>query len=204
MTAIAWVEIFVEEPSMEYALQALIPKIRPDLTGCFAIHAFAGVNDMLNKLPDRLKGYIGWLPSDWRILVVRDEDRKKCSQLKAEIETIVRKAGLAPKTKKGATFNVLTRIAVEELEAWLLGDVEALAATYPGIPQTLASQRAFRDVDAVRGGTWEALERVLQKAGHFLGGLPKIQVAREVAANMEPDRNTSRSFKAFKDGLQAL
>lgn len=206
MSRISWVEVFVEEPSMEHALRALLPKIRPDLCDRFQVHAFDGVDDMLKKLPDRFLGYAGWIPADWRILVVRDEDRRNCATLKADIENIARRAGLVPKPQvaRAAGFNVLTRIAIEELEAWLLGDVAALAATYPGVPPTLGNQRPFRNVDAVGGGTWEALERVLQKAGHFLGGLPKIQVAREVAANMDPNRNTSRSFRVFCDGLRAL
>ncbi len=206
MNSVAWVEVFVEEPSMEHALRVLIPKIRPDLSESFQVHAFDGVTDMLAKLPTRLQGYAGWMPPDWRIVIVRDEDRKDCGQLKSELVQIARRAGLAPKPKGRRTrdFQVLTRIAVEELEAWLLGDVPALVATYNGVPSTLGNQRAFRDPDAVRGGTWEALERVLQHAGHFLGGLPKIQVAREVAANMDPERNASKSFQAFRDGLRAL
>lgn len=188
---------------MEHALRALVPKIRPDLNDRFQVHAFDGVDDMLHKLPDRLRGYAGWLPADWRIVVVRDEDRNKCVALKAEIEEIARRAGLVPKPRSGKVpFQILTRIAIEELEAWLLGDVPALTATYPRVPSSLGRQRLFRDVDAIRGGTWEALERVLQKAGHFLGGLPKVQVAREVAATMDPDRNTSKSFQAFRDGLR--
>lgn len=190
---------------MEHALRALVPKIRPDLSERFQVHAFDGVDDMLQKLPDRLRGYAGWLPADWRIVVVRDEDRKQCVALKTEIEDIARRAGLVPKPKsRRVPFHVLTRIAIEELEAWLLGDVPALAATYARVPASLGGQKPFRDVDAIRGGTWEALERVLQKAGHFLGGLPKVQVAREVAAAMDPDRNTSRSFQVFRDGLRAL
>jgi hypothetical protein len=113
-------------------------------------------------------------------------------------------AGLVPRRPKKASFHVLTRIAVEELEAWLLGDVPALVTTYPGISPTLGNHKRYRDPDGIKGGTWEALEAALQKAGHFLGGLPKIQVAREVAANMDPDRNGSRSFQVFRDGLRAL
>lgn len=206
MSNVGWLEVFVEEPSMEHALRVLIPKIRPDLSERFQVHAFDGVNDMLTKLPDRLKGYVNWMPSDWRIVIVRDEDRKNCRNLKSELVQLVGKAGLVPKARGRAAreFQVLTRIAVEELEAWLLGDITALAATYNGVPPTLGNRGGFRDPDAVRGGTWEALERVLQHAGHFHGGLPKIQVAREVAANMDPERNTSKSFQAFRDGLRAL
>jgi hypothetical protein len=200
------VEIFVEEPSMEQALRVLVPKIRPDLDARFQVHAFEGVDDMLDKLPNRLRGYAGWIPKDWRIVVVRDEDRKDCVKLKAQIEKMALKAGLVPKKagRGGARFQVLTRIAVEELEAWLLGDVPALVRTYEGLSPTLGNRRGYRDVDAIPGGTWEALERALQKAGHFLGGLPKIQVAREVAANMDPDQNRSKSFQVFRDGIRAL
>ena len=204
MSDVAWVEFFVEEPSMEQALRALVPRIRPGLE--FQVHAFQGVDDMLGKLPDRFRGYIGWIPDDWRIVVIRDEDRKDCVKLKAHIEKIALDVGLSIKSRSNpnAPFQVLTRIAAEELEAWLLGDVPALIAAYPGVSPTLASQKTYRDVDKIKGGTCEALERALQKAGHFLGGLPKIQAAREISAKMDPERNTSKSFQVFRDGLRSL
>ncbi len=182
----------------------LVPKIRPGLG--FQVHSFDGVDDMLNKLPSRLQGYSDWLPEDWRIVVVRDQDREDCRELKREIETIVRRAGLTLKRtgKAAADYQVVIRIAVEELEAWLFGDVAALAKTYPGISPTLVNRKGYRDPDAIKGGTWEALERELQRAGYFLGGLPKIQVAREVSANMDPDVNVSRSFAAFRDALRQM
>ncbi len=204
MSEVTWVEFFVEEPSMEQALLTLVPRIRPGLD--FQVHAFQGVDDMLGKLPERFRGYIGWIPDDWRIVVIRDEDRKDCVKLKAQIEKIAVDAGLTIKSRArpNAPFQVLTRIAVEELEAWLLGDVAALIATYPGVSPTLANQKTYRDVDKIKGGTWEALERALGRAGYFLGGLPKIQVAREISANMDPDRNSSKSFQVFRDGLRSL
>lgn len=204
MSDVARLEIFVEELSMEVALRTLVPKIRPGLG--FDVHPFNGIDDMLGKLPDRLRGYKHWLPADYRVVIVRDEDRKDCNKLKREIEAMAKAAGLKPKSRRrgDADFQVLTRIVVEELEAWLLGDVPALNATYPRVPLTLSGRRAYRDVDAIAGGTWKALERVLQEAGQFLGGLSKVQVAREVAANMDPERNTSRSFQVFRDGIRAL
>lgn len=200
---IEWVEFFVEEPSAEAAMRILVPKIRPDLAERFEVHAFQGVTNMMAELPQRLKGYAHWLPSTWRIVVVRDEDRKNCVALKREIEAIARRVGLSPK-RKGGAFQVMTRLAVEELEAWFFGDVEALAAAFPGVPRSLNSRRGFRDPDAITGGTWEAFERILQTAGHFPAGLAKIQAARDVATHMVPERNVSKSFKAFRDGLLSL
>jgi hypothetical protein len=201
VTAISWVEFFVEERSMAAALEVLVPKIRSDFG--FQIHAYSGVSDMLAKLPSRLRGVATYIKPDYRVVVVRDADRKDCTKLKAEIEAIARAAGLLPKGKK-KPFQVLTRIAIEELEAWWFGDVPALAAAYPGVPVTLGSQRGFRDPDAIKGGTWEALERVLQAAGHARGGLPKTAVARALAERIDVARNTSKSFQAFREGLLSL
>ncbi|HEV7669315.1 MAG TPA: DUF4276 family protein [Thermoanaerobaculia bacterium] len=92
---------------------------------------------------------------------------------------------------------------VEELEAWFLGDIEALRAAYPRVPSTLAQRRGFRDPDAIQN-TWETLERLLQKSGYHPQGLPKIAVARAISAHMDPERNASRSFQVFRDGLREL
>lgn len=83
-------------------------------------------------------------------------------------------AGLTVKSRArpNAPFQVLTRIAVEELEAWLLGDVPALLITYPGVSPTLANQKTYRDVDKIKGGTWEALERALGRTGYAASRAP--------------------------------
>jgi hypothetical protein len=60
-------------------------------------------------------------------------------------------------------------LAIEELEAWFFGDMDAVRALYPRVPETLEQRAGFRDPDAIRGGTWEALERILQRAGYFAG-----------------------------------
>lgn len=99
---------------------------------------------------------------------------------------------------------MLTRLAIEELEAWFFGDADALRIAYPGVSASLGSRSRFRDPDAIRGGTWEALEKELQKAGHHPGGLAKIQAAREISIHMDPVRNRSRSFQAFRQGLLSL
>ena len=93
---------------------------------------------------------------------------------------------------------------MEELEAWFFGDVEALVAAYPRVPRTLERWKDYRDPDAIRGGTWEALGRVLQRAGYFPGGLAKKAAARTIATHMNPERNRSRSFRLFLDTLREL
>jgi hypothetical protein len=137
-----------------------------------------------------------------------DRDDDDCRALKERLEKAAKEAGLATKSTpdSAGNFRVVNRIAIEELEAWFLGDVQALSAAYAGIPASLDRQAAFRDPDAVIGGTWEALHRVLKRAGHYVGSdrIPKIEVARRVAEQMVPNRNRSRSFQAFVTGLEAL
>ncbi len=198
------IEFLLEEPSAEAFFAGFLPRILPADT-TWKLIPFQGKADLLGNLGNRLKGYKNWLPDDWRIAVLVDEDREDCRRLKRKLESDAKAAGLITKSNaNGGPFAVLNRVAVEELEAWFLGDVDGLRAAYPGVSASLGNRENFRDPDAVKGGTWEALERVLQKAGHFPGGLAKIELARVMGSYVEPDRNRSRSFKCFMEGIAAL
>ena len=199
------IEFLLEEESCAEALKLLVPKIIGNHTS-FATHIFQGKTDLLNRLPARLQGYAKWLPEDWRIVVLVDRDRDVCLELKAKLEKTASDAGLATRTSLGrmSRLQVLNRIAIEELEAWFFGDVEAITIAYPGVSKTLAEKRGFRDPDAISGGTWEALERILNQAGYYAAGMPKIEVARNIGQYLLPERNQSASFKAFRDGLREM
>jgi len=198
------IELLVEEPSAEAALQILLPKILPAEVS-FSIHPHQGKADLLGSLPQRLKGYNSWIPRDYRIVVLVDADREDCRILKRRLEQAARGAGLVTRSaSRSPSFQVVNRLAVEELEAWFFGDVDAIAAAYPRVPRSLAQKAPFRNPDQIRGGTCEALERVLQRAGHFPGGLAKIEAARAIARHMDPQRNRSRSFQIFRDALREI
>lgn len=197
------IEFLVEEPSAEAALNVLLPKILPAGIG-FKIHPYNGKSDLLKKLPARLRGYKTWIPADWKIVVLTDEDRGNCTEIKNAMESAGSRAGFVTKFINSGDFQVLNRIAVEELEAWFFGDVPALVAAYPGVPPTLASRAGYRDPDLIRGGTWEKLEKVLQNAGHFAAGLPKIEAAKEISNYMIPENNRSKSFQVFLSGIKAM
>lgn len=198
------IEFLLEEPSAEAFLQGLLPRLLPPGASWNTV-VFQGKEDILNNLEPRLKGYRPWIPADWRIVVLIDEDRQDCLALKGRLEAAATAAGFATKTNPQAGgFVVLNRIAVEELEAWYFGDTTALTQAYPRVPRGLARQAPYRHPDAIAGGTWEALERVLQRAGYFGAGLPKIEIARQMARHMDPARNTSPSFQCFRLGLGSL
>jgi hypothetical protein len=199
------IEFLVEEPSAEACLWNLVPKIvGADVT--FAIHPHQGKQDLIKKLPGILRGYKAWLPENWRVVVLIDADREDCKSPKAKMDEIADGASFFTKSAPAGDlrFQVLNRLAVEELEAWFFGDVEALRSAYPRLPASIPARAKFRDPDAIRGGTWEALERLLKRAGSYSAGLGKITVARNISIHLEPDRNRSRSFQVFRDGLRSL
>jgi hypothetical protein len=195
-------EFLVEEASLESALIQLLPKILPSNVSS-KIHAFRGKTDLLAKLPNRLKGYQAWLPPDWKIVILIDEDREDCLKLKQKLEIMTISAGFITKSscQKNKSFQVLNRIVVEELEAWFFGDVQAICQAYPKVSANLATQQPYRDPDAIKGGTWEALERVLRRAGYHQGGLEKYKASSEISKYMNPESNRSKSFQVFYQGL---
>lgn len=199
------VEFLLEEPSSEAFLQGILPKLLPAECSWKPI-AFQGKTALLGNLEARLRAYRHWIPDDWRIVVLLDEDREDCHGLKVRMEDAARAAGFPTKSRPdaGGRFIVLNRISVEELEAWFFGDITALVAAYPGVSPHLGNRAAYRDPDAIAGGTWEAIERELQRVGYYAGGLPKIELARTIAAHMDPARNSSDSFRNFCSGLAAL
>ena len=95
-------------------------------------------------------------------------------------------------------WRIANRIVIEELEAWYFGDWEAVRQAYPRVSAKIPRRARFRDPDAIKGGTWEAFERVMKKHGYFTTGLRKVEAAESIAAHINPDRNKSRSFSVFR------
>lgn len=186
---------------MEAFLRGLLPRLLPaDRT--FEVHAFQGKSDLLGKLEARLRGYAQWLPADWRLFVVVDRDDEDCRALKQRLEAVARRAGLVTRSRAGtAVWQLVNRIAIEELESWYFGDWDAVKAQYPRVSAHVPQRQGLRDPDAIAGGTWEAFERVLQQHGYFKGGLAKIEAARSISGRIEPGRNRSASFRAFHTAL---
>ncbi len=188
---------------MEAALRVLLPKILGDVS--FEVYPYQCKDDLLTRLPDRLRGYSSWLPIDWRIAVIVDRDDDDCQELKSRLEKMAADAKLRTRSNAGKqSYQVVNRLAIEELEAWYFGDWDAVKAAYPRVPTTIPNQASYRDPDAIAGGTWEAFERVMKRAGYFQNGLRKIEAARAVANKWNPTFNRSCSFRVFLKALQEM
>ena len=186
---------------MEAFLQVLLSRMLPE-GSTFNIHSFRGKPDLLRKLRHRLHAYANWMPEDFRIAVVIDRDNQKCGTLKERLETIAAASGLRTRSRAaGSSWQMVNRIAIEELEAWYFGDWEAVRGAYPRVSPNIPSQSRYRDPDAVPGGTWEAFERIMKRHGYFREGLEKVSAAAAIAQYLNPERNRSQSFGKFRDAI---
>ncbi|NUO79474.1 DUF4276 family protein [candidate division KSB1 bacterium] len=203
MSVVEHVEVLVEEPSMEAVLQVLLPRLLGQIS--FQVYPHSCKEELLARLPERWRGYRQWLPENWKIAVVVDRDDDDCRELKERLNQMADQAGLLTRsTRRDHDYVVIHRLAIEELEAWYFGDWEAVRAAYPRVSKNIPRKESYRNPDAIRGGTWEAFERILQRAGYFIGGLRKIEAARQIAPHLDPERNISKSFQVFRDALREV
>lgn len=196
------VDFLVEEPSMEMLLRSVLPKLVGEVE--FSLYSSQCKEELLAELPKRLRGYANWRRDGLCIVVLVDQDDDDCAVLKGELERIARQCGLRTRSADRECFCVVNRIVVEELEAWYFGDWDAVCAAYPGVSPSVPSKAQYRDPDHIAGGTKEAFERLLQKAGYYRTGLRQIEVARKIGTYFDPVRNRSRSFRSLRDVIQEI
>lgn len=155
---------------------------------------------LLDRLPALLRGYGKSLQPDQCVLVVVDLDDRDCIAFKSQLLGILE--GFEPKPR------ALFRIAIEEIEAWLLGDQDAVKKAYPKSKDTVLKQYVQDDIC----GTWEKLADAVNPGGSLdlkKCGYPDIGAAkREWAEKIVPlcniDKNQSKSFQVFRDGVLRL
>lgn len=155
---------------------------------------------LLNLLPRLLRGYGRSLRPSSAVVVVVDLDDRDCVAFKQELLDVLEACNPCPRT--------LFRIAIEESEAWLLGDREAVKAAYPHANAAVLDRY---EQDSICG-TWEVLANVahpggavvLRAAGYPETGRVKCEWARRITPHMDVDRNRSKSFQVFRDGVRSL
>ncbi len=185
-------ELLVEELSAKIFLDIFLSKLLGN-EHTFKVHSFAGKNRLISKLEQRLRAYKHWLPNNYKIVILVDQDNDDCIELKQKLKYIVERTSLSN--------SVLIRIAIEELEAWYFGDMEALQKVYPKLPN-ITRRRGYRNPDEIKGGTWEALDRFLQEYGY--SKLSKLKIAELIAPHIHLERNKSHSFRVFCEGIRKL
>lgn len=161
---------------------------------------------LLHNLPSKLRAYGKEDRADLLVVVLVDlDDHPDCRAFKQQLTGLL--AWCDPKP------NCLFRIAIEELEAWYLGDREALLKAYPEADPV--KLEAYQQDSQCR--TWETLADILHPGGigvRRTAGVTgkrspsvlnhKMLWARTIAPEMDVERNRSGSFQCFRDGLRRL
>ncbi len=185
---------------MEAFLEQVLPKIL-EQRATFTVHAHNGKASLLHKLSDRLRGYARWLPPNYRIIVVIDRDGDDCKAIKQHLEASAAAAGLSTRSVTACCWQVANRIAVEELEAWFFAEWRAVRQAYPNVARNIPAKQQFRNSDSIAGGTWEAFERILKRAGYFSSGYRKVEAARSIGQHFDTKACSSKSFQLLRDTI---
>ena len=211
-------EILVEDKSGEKLLGILVPKIIGN-THTFRIHSYKGIGRipenmkssadackriLLDRLPAILNGYGKTQKSQKKngfqsvVFVVCDLDRKCLKEFRQELLSILDKC----KDKPEAYFC----IAIEEGEAWLLGDISAVIKAYPDADKAVLKKYKNDSVC----GTWETLADAVYPGGrgklcskeYWEIGLEKTKWAEKIAPYINISANLSPSFQYFCNKLK--
>ena len=210
-------EVLVEDQSGQIALESIMGKILgPNYTEhSWQIHSYKGIGRLpkdlrsapnranrllLDNLPRLLRGYGRGLSDSSSVIVMVDLDDKDCIKFKQILLDVLNTCNPRPKT--------LFRIAIEESEAWLLGDRAAVKSAYPNTKDAVLNNYVQDSIC----GTWEVLADAvhpggstpLKKLGYPAAGIAKCDWAREIAPHMDIESNQSKSFQVFRDGVRNL
>lgn len=215
-------EVLVEDASGKAAIEILLPKIIDSKYNTFKVHAYKGIGGgrippgltsssdpsrriLLDQLPKLIRGYgktFSSYPSNCPVVlvVICDLDDRCLSSFRRELIDCVDKCDVKPDT--------YFCIAIEEGEAWFLGDIDAIKSAYPKAKDAILSSY----VNDSMCGTWEKLADSVSSGGHKklkqLGwhavGKEKMAWANKISPYMNVEENKSPSFCYFRERLRHL
>ena len=208
-------EVLTEDRSggivVETLMKSLLSAVVPSFTISIRPHRGKGessdnwyqrpvknASGLLDLLPAKLRAYDHvFAGTEYILVVIMDSDTLSPDAVQSLLHSMCRK--FAP------SLPYVIGICVEETEAWLMADEQALLAAYPDADMTVFKEYIQDSVC----GTWEKLCSVLlheKAAGLIRIGYPAIgQYKQEWSQNisqcMDPKRNISPSFIRFSREL---
>lgn len=210
-------EFLVEDQSGQRALETLVPKIVGG-THTWRIIAYRGIGRiprdlnpktdpskriLLQELPRLLRGYgkaFSSGPDKYAVILVCDLDDRCLKEFRFELLQLLGACDPLPTTR--------FCIAVEEAEAWMLGDLEAVRLAYPRAKISILDSYSNDSIC----GTWELLAdavysggaKALKANGWQAIGAEKSKWAETIVPYMEVENNQSPSFSYFRSKLREL
>ena len=210
-------EILVEDQSGKKLLDEIVPKMIGAEDSARVI-SYRGIGRLpkdlkpatdprkrilLDQLPRLLRGYGQWFAGSGyaaTVIVVCDLDDRCLKAFRTELVEVL--DACAPRPRARFCF------AIEEGEAWLLGDLAAVRKAYPRA--RVAILDAYEN-DSICG-TWEVLAdavypggaSALSSKGRQAVGMEKSRWAESISPLMEIGSNRSPSFRYFRETVRSL
>lgn len=201
-------EILIEDISGKRAMEILLPRLLEDSV-TYRVHSYKGIGHLpkglkpktdaskrilLSRLPQILQGY-GNNPSAETIVVICDLDDRDKHGFIEELNSMLSKCNPRPDT--------IFCLAIEEFEAWYLGDLDAVRKAYPKAKNAIL--RRYENDQIC--GTWELLADAIHMGGSraLVGraiGEQKSIWATKISIHMNVENNASPSFCYMRDKLR--
>ena len=209
-------QFLVEDYSGAVLVEKIMQKLLEEAEFTFEIKSFKGIggfkgtgsvkdiktNKLLTDLPQYLRAFDNSLRGiEACVIVVLDNDTRDTQLFEKELEAQAQRAMIS--------IDHVFCIAVEEMEAWLLGDEKALLEAYP-----FARESKYKEyVQDSICGTWELLADIVFKGGlkrlkkecptYREIGRYKAEWAEQIGTHIDLSNNKSPSFRYFISALRA-
>ena len=207
------IQFLVEDQSGGILVNKIMEKVlidRNDITyNCKTFHGIGGFSKhispkdaktqkLLNDLPIYLRGFdksINMEGYESALIIVLDNDRHDPDAFYRQLYEVAKQQMI--------TIDYVFCLAIEEMEAWLLGDKEAILAAYPNARMAMRNGYVQDSIC----GTWETLANIVYPGGlnkmkkvcktYSEIGKNKCEWAELIGAQLDIERNVSPSFRHF-------
>ena len=208
-----YVELIIEDWSGKKAMDILIPRLFGNDIAV-RTHSYKGLGRipkglkpksdaskrmLLSQLPRLLQGF-GRVPACKAVVVICDLDDNDKNHFLAELDNVLNSCNPRP--------NTVFCLAIEEFEAWYLGDLNAVRKAYPRVKDNVL--RGYIN-DSICG-TWEMLadavysggSKALIAKGWQAIGEQKSIWAETISPHMDIEDNVSPSFNEMREKLRKI
>lgn len=175
-----------EESSVEPVLRKLTHELAPTaIEGVdWQVISFQGKADLKKHFTKKMQG---WSYGNPHFIILRDNDGSDCIKLK---QNLTDQASVT-----GKPFNI--RIVCQELEAWFIGDFNAVEQAYPSSKASnLREKSKYKNPDLVNNAS-EELKKIV-------GVNAKVGRAEKIAPFLNIQNNTSHSFNVLKTKVEEI
>ena len=176
---------FLEERSARELIAGIIQRLAPDTTRRLRFIVFEGKQDLEKHLLAKLRGYLG---TDARFIVMRDQDQEDCKEIKKRLLNYC----------KGAKRKATVRIACRTIEAFYLADLAAVEDSFriSGLARKHQEKARFRFPDSIQQPAVE-LERLTK------GTYQKVSGSRLISVHLDLENTRSSSFSHLVTSIRS-